>query len=515
MIDQITRCAVLAAAVCTMSATGATFSGSVIEDHTGAPAASVALDLYGASGEVIAQFETDGSGRFGGVELPPGEYQLEAFKPNFVSVRRPVRVEAATNLNIRMVRLGVITGAVHDSRGKPVPSAKVVAVPRPANGAPLRPTQNSQRAATTDEQGNYRIHGLAPGDYAVMLTWGSARRVAANTLAAPMPAAYGSGFAYYPSNDRPDFVTIESGSEARGIDFQLDPQPLYTLKAVVNPPEALTRFGIELTPASQPSFNIGQFGVVPGRPFTFDGLPAGSYRLSASRLGIQPNSIMQPDGRVTRLPPDTPALVIEPMFAQAIIQITSQGAPSTVELNPVPGRSVPFTLNAAPGCPAEAQLSLSPKDRWGPQGTTTAKLKAGEPVTVDGLAPGPYSISVDASAEGSECYAPTETTLDLTGGAPETPVAISIAPGASIQGTVDSGEADASGFLVRLNPADGSAAETVAPDAEAKFAFRNLRPGAYQLSIHGMNQSALTAPIAIDAQPGAAIQVDLVAPVQN
>jgi len=136
---------VLAAAVCTFTATGATFSRIVIEDHTGAPAVSVALDLYEASsGEVIAQFETDPNGRFGGVEFPAGEYQIEASKPNFVSVRRRVRIEDATNLNIRLVRLGVITGAVRDSRGKPVPNAKVVAVPRPSNGAVLRPTQNSR-----------------------------------------------------------------------------------------------------------------------------------------------------------------------------------------------------------------------------------------------------------------------------------------------------------------------------------------------------------------------------------
>jgi Carboxypeptidase regulatory-like domain len=90
---------------------------------------------------------TDDSGAFSFRGLPAGRFELQAFKPAWLrasyGAARPDRAgtpvvvkdgEAVTNLTMTIVRGGVITGAVLDTRGRPVPGMSVRVVRLAYNG---------------------------------------------------------------------------------------------------------------------------------------------------------------------------------------------------------------------------------------------------------------------------------------------------------------------------------------------------------------------------------------------
>jgi 5-hydroxyisourate hydrolase-like protein (transthyretin family) len=93
----------------------ANLDGSVVEDHTGNPLASVEVRVYKTGQRTLAaDLETDSSGRFRAPGLGDGEYRIETAKANFIGAT--VRLASiAGGLLIRMVRYGVITGQVVDA----------------------------------------------------------------------------------------------------------------------------------------------------------------------------------------------------------------------------------------------------------------------------------------------------------------------------------------------------------------------------------------------------------------
>src|SRR6185436_14410459 len=68
-------------------------------------------------------------------------------------------------VKITMVRGGVITGTVTDSKGQPVVGVPVQATP--PSGASALGSFMSGMAVETDDRGIYRIFGLLPGQYVV------------------------------------------------------------------------------------------------------------------------------------------------------------------------------------------------------------------------------------------------------------------------------------------------------------------------------------------------------------
>lgn len=101
-------------------AQGPTLSGSVVEDSSDAPVAAAELKIRKPGvRELIADLETDGSGRLPGVKVPPGDYRAEVTRANFIAVTFPLHIPN-TALRIRLVRYASIDGKVTNSNGQPV-----------------------------------------------------------------------------------------------------------------------------------------------------------------------------------------------------------------------------------------------------------------------------------------------------------------------------------------------------------------------------------------------------------
>src|ERR1043165_6330877 len=163
------RLTVLLLLVCSAHAHAATLDGRVVEDHTGNPLASVEVRVYRIGQRTLAaHLETDGNGNFRAANLPDGEYRIEATKANYIGAKVHLAALGPT-IAIRLVRCGVISGRVLDGQGQVVLGASIYVLIKTGNAA-HRPLTISQGGtffsyARVDDQGNYRVHGLPPGEY--------------------------------------------------------------------------------------------------------------------------------------------------------------------------------------------------------------------------------------------------------------------------------------------------------------------------------------------------------------
>lgn len=154
----------------------ATIDGIVTDQRTDTGMSRVLVTIA-RSGVVLRHAVTldDGTFRFEGV--PAGRYTVTASKPGFLTMAygalQPetpgpsIAVhdgQTAGDLRIALVRTSAIQGAIRDEYGRGLPGLSVAAVP----AGPRVAEENTDYRAVTDQQGNYRLGGLAPGQYYVV-----------------------------------------------------------------------------------------------------------------------------------------------------------------------------------------------------------------------------------------------------------------------------------------------------------------------------------------------------------
>src|SRR5262245_59424688 len=122
---------------------------------------------------------TDGDGRWAATDLPAGRYAVQAEKEGYLKRSYGQRGDAGPgtplvvdtgsvvrNIDIVLKRAGAIVGQVFDEWGDPVANVRV---------APMNYRQNNWERRimavgpgdVTDDLGQYRLYGLAPGQYYV------------------------------------------------------------------------------------------------------------------------------------------------------------------------------------------------------------------------------------------------------------------------------------------------------------------------------------------------------------
>jgi hypothetical protein len=159
----------------------ASIVGTIVTDaEQPKPVRRAIVDINQVDGTFGSTVVTDDNGRFAATRLPAGQYQIRATKRGWVttpygakSANRPGTALALSagqreTISIRLPRAAVISGTLLDETGQP-PTAVVLYVMRyiALNGE-RRLSRASGTSVGPDERGQYRIYGLAPGEYYVV-----------------------------------------------------------------------------------------------------------------------------------------------------------------------------------------------------------------------------------------------------------------------------------------------------------------------------------------------------------
>ena len=182
-----------------------------------------------------AQTTTDIEGRYRLSGLAPGQYQVATMTPNLTAADNAspssfgflyfgsskdivlAAAEEVEDIDLKLVRGGVITGRVTDADNKPVVEEIVALQLVDENGNPSNtrsPAIYNNQMRQTDDRGVYRIYGLPAGRYKVIVG---------------TDQSAGNDRGYYPQTFYPDakesakasVVELAEGSEATNIDIQV------------------------------------------------------------------------------------------------------------------------------------------------------------------------------------------------------------------------------------------------------------------------------------------------------
>ena len=211
----------------------ASVSGRVTEG--GAPAVNALVMIaevdpqsrgWGFGGEspqrAFIKVRTDNDGRYRVAGLAGGDYMIGALSKVYVGARREPEFndyrsvtldegDSRDNVNLALVRGGVITGRVIDAEGRPLIESYLRLMDVNENGSLRARITETMR---TDDRGVYRIYGLPAGRYVLSTggDWASAR----------MKRTYPETF-YPDATDRNQakIIEVKEGVELTDIDIRL------------------------------------------------------------------------------------------------------------------------------------------------------------------------------------------------------------------------------------------------------------------------------------------------------
>ena len=397
--------------------------GQVV-DATGGRAVPQAIVRL-AGGGIRQTRLCDDKGRFFFRDLPPGDVVVTASKSGFIDgaygKRRagssgvPLSLVAGhwvSDLRIELFRQAAISGVVLDETDEPVVGARVVAMQRQFVAGAWR--HQPAGRAETDDEGRYRLFGLAPGEYSVVTpmtqvafpisaleevaTSGSVASSLPNALRltgvfergpqallaaaaftpdrryvywsgepAPPPEVDGREFVYptqyYPSADRPLLampVIVAPGEDRRGVNFQLRPTAAARISGHVKGPKgALADQLVRLIRADEDDPGSGGevAATVTDREgaFSLIHVPAGQYQVTVGTPIFLPASAPADA-------PETVSLSQAQYWGATTVSVTDDGAVDDVVVNAQPGATmageVAFRVQGTGVRPTGAQLEV-------------------------------------------------------------------------------------------------------------------------------------------------------------
>jgi hypothetical protein len=238
---------------------------------------------------------TDGDGRYELKQLPAGLYSVSASRPNYVAhvfgQKRQggagTRIGVADGQTIaavdfKLTRAGVITGRVVDEVGDPVTDVQVMPLRlQYVNGN--RQLFPSNRAASTNDLGEFRIFGLGPGRYYLSAVY-------RNMMGGDTDDRSGYGPTYYPGTGnmaQAERISIAAGQTIAGANFTLLPIRTIRVSGIALDSQGRPLGGSFISTMMRSQLGMGGGGttVRPDGRFTVSGLTPGEYVLRANTPG--------------------------------------------------------------------------------------------------------------------------------------------------------------------------------------------------------------------------------------
>jgi protocatechuate 3,4-dioxygenase beta subunit len=277
-------------------AEGAQISGVIVDADSRAPLRGVRVLLFieapsppppAMRGPHVLM--TDRSGRFTFDRLTAGTFRIDAMKAGYIrptdpnerptfSITADERVDGVT---VPLRKGGAIAGRILDRDGEPMTEARVQASPWTPAAIGVRAMPGP--SAMTNDLGEFRLFGLAPGDYLLVAT-PQAAIVCFDCGGFDRPMLTAT---YYPgTTDRASAsrVNVAAGQTTGGIELTLQSGPSFHVSGIVVDTRGRPVEGAWIRLMADPPVAWSSPGEVQsdanGR-FRLDGVPAGQYRLLA------------------------------------------------------------------------------------------------------------------------------------------------------------------------------------------------------------------------------------------
>jgi hypothetical protein len=308
---------------------------------------------------------TDSQGKFEIKELPAGRYTISASKAGYVTMQfgqRRAEQPSGTILDVldrqivekialALPRGGVVVGRVFDEFGEPIAGVQVSAVRSRFIAGARR--MSPMASDTSDDQGSFRIYGLAPGDYLIS---GTLRSQGMMMMAGPGTGSIeAEGFApgYYPGTPNmaeAQRVTVKGGQELTGINFALPATRLVRVRGRVTtasgePGVAMMIMATSADPSDTMRMMTNSAQTRGDGTFQLIGLAPGSYTLTA-RAMMNPAAVEAGQVRITVGSDDLDNVLIT-ISAGAV----ASGVVRTDDGAPLPVRAQQIRVMATPADP--------------------------------------------------------------------------------------------------------------------------------------------------------------------
>ncbi len=478
-----------------------TVEGTAVNATSGEPLKKVHLSLnpVGDQSGVPYGTVTEDGGHFLFDDVDPGRYTLHGVRNGFVSqsysahgnTRRTTTLTLANGqkmkeLTFKLTPQGVITGHVVDQDGEPLSNVRVQCMSNRYQRGKKQLV--GAKGASTNDLGEFRIYGLAPGKYIL-----TANRTSQDAYMPTKEHAVGSAKAvqameqgyppiYYPNAVTPESasqIEITPGAAIHGIDITLQRTHTVRVKGHAN-----------LGTASSERNNVMLQMMPRGASFYY--MPVATARIDANgnfeMRGIPPGAYLL-SGWLTN-----EGLTFSAHTPVDVGNTNLEG----VEVNFTPPLDIKGHLvveeNGDLGS-ATIHIYLQPKVDQQMRGGSGSAVGDDLNFKITNVSPDAYDINafgfpvvfyLKSIRIGDEDV--TETGADFTQGVPSGEMTVTINPkGAQIEGNVQNAKGEnAAGATVTLIPDEKHRSmawlyETASTDQNGHFAIKGVRPGEYKI----------------------------------
>ena len=344
----------------------AVIRGRVTAADTGVPMrrATVMISGPGQRGTY-----TDTEGRYTFTGLPAGSFAVSAspgnHRPTYhtiafgaTSLNGPVKRVALAegqvieNIDIALPRGGVITGRVFDPYGDPMARVDVYPLLVRPGGEPAQ----TGPSATTDDLGQFRLFGLAPGAYIVRADFrmgmfsSGADEIEGESVGFSRTYAPGT-----PSRSDAMRVRVVAGSETN-IDIRLLESRMFKITGAVLTANGEPASAVDVSLVQSEAGSSSSFGTAigPNGTFTFRNVPPGTYEIAAR---LQPPRMIGPGQ-----PPSGPPTILE-MGTVRVDVSTADVENVMVPMRPAESLSGEIVFDDVPPPDFKANITLQAAER--------------------------------------------------------------------------------------------------------------------------------------------------------
>jgi len=460
-----------------------TLRGTVVNSVTGESIRGALVQIY-FNGQSSMLTGPDGKFQFDGLPIgqttiavrKPGFFAEDDFQPSERGQRLATTGPNSSPVVLQLIPEGVIYGRISEDDGEPIDGLPVeLLVQHLQNG---RKAWEQRPGAVTDEEGNFRIAELPPGNY--FLSAGPGRNPVVFPAKLSQPGAQGIPLVYYPMGSELAAaapISIAPGKKVE-INLTLSPQPFYRVSGTISgyaPSQPVNlqlrnSVGIPLPYNSRFDSASGSFRIL--------WVPAGAYMLQADA----------PDGHGRSLTATVPLTVKTDLSGVHVILLPTVNIPIRMSL--ITSRTGTERFSDQENySPAYVQLVARNAGlfelRYGSQ---QVGEKGASSLELQNIAAGTYSVEVNPNGPFYVQSAMSgtanllESDLSIAPGTSPLPIDITLRDDvASLSGTVSLENRPRSATILAISEHASAPPRMQPTDAAGGFQFYFLPPGIYRI----------------------------------